>query len=112
VLSGGELAALVLTDAVIRLLPGALGNDQSAANESFSEGLLEHPHYTRPAVFRGMSVPDELAEGDHAEVNLWRRRESLRRTYHRRPDLLAAAELDETDRRLLSEILASDASPR
>jgi len=87
VLSGGEPAAMVLVDAVVRLLPGALGDDQSADNESFSNGLLEYPQYTRPREFRGMEVPPVLLSGDHARIERWRREESIRRTGDRRPDL-------------------------
>lgn len=108
VLTGGELPALVLIDTVVRLLPGVLGNESSADEESFEDGLLEHPHYTRPPEFRGMMVPEELVEGDHAQVRRWRRRMALRRTLRRRPDLLAKAELDDDDRELLSEILAEN----
>ncbi len=104
VLTGGELPALVLIDAVVRLLPGVLGNEASAATDSFEDGLLEHPHYTRPPQFRGMEVPVELVEGDHVAVARWRRKMSLLRTMQRRPDLLAAAELTATDRELLAEI--------
>ncbi|MEA3402212.1 MAG: tRNA (guanosine(37)-N1)-methyltransferase TrmD [Armatimonadota bacterium] len=104
VLTGGELPALVLIDAVVRLVPGVLGNEASAAAESFGNGLLEHPHYTRPPQFRGMSVPQALLEGDHARVRRWRRKTSLLRTLRRRADLLARAELSEDDRELLAEI--------
>jgi len=89
VLSGGELAAMVIIDAVARLLPGALGDENSAKDESFSEGLLEYPHYTRPEVFRGMKVPEILLSGDHGKIAEWRRRQSLERTKEWRPDLLA-----------------------
>ncbi|MBC7289079.1 MAG: tRNA (guanosine(37)-N1)-methyltransferase TrmD [Armatimonadetes bacterium] len=105
VLSGGEPAALVLIDALTRLLPGALGNEQSPETESFSEWLLEHPQYTRPAEIEGMEVPAVLRVGHHEEIRLWRRREALRRTYLRRPELLARAKLSEEDRKLLAEIL-------
>lgn len=88
VLTGGELAAVVIVDAVARLVPGVLGNDQSAISDSFSDGLLEAPHYTRPAQWRGMAVPDVLLSGNHAEVAKWRRAQSLQRTRERRPDLL------------------------
>jgi tRNA (guanine37-N1)-methyltransferase len=88
VLSGGEPAAVVLIDAVVRLLPGALGNETSAANESFSEGLLDHPHYTRPTEFAGLSVPDVLLTGNHAEIARWRREAALKKTRRNRPDLL------------------------
>jgi tRNA (guanine37-N1)-methyltransferase len=106
VLTGGELPALVLIDAVVRLLPGVLGNEASAAEDSFEDGLLEHPHYTRPPEFRGMKVPEELVAGDHASVARWRRKMSLLRTLRRRPDLLARAHLSADDRRLLSEMAA------
>ncbi len=88
VLSGGELAAMVIIDAVVRLLAGALGDEDSAKDDSFSEGLLEYPHYTRPEVFRGMKVPDILLSGDHAKIAQWRRQQSLERTKKWRPDLL------------------------
>jgi len=110
VLSGGEPAALVLIDAVARLLPGVLGNEASPEDESFSTGLLEYPQYTRPAEFAGMEVPEVLRRGHHAEVRRWRRKEALRRTYLRRPDLLARAELSEEDRRLLAEIIKEQAA--
>ena len=93
VLTGGELAALVVTDTVVRLLPGALGDEMSARDESFSQGLLEYAQYTRPATFRGMSVPDVLLSGDHAAVDRWRRRSSVERTARLRPDLLEGAGL-------------------
>ncbi len=88
VLSGGELAAMVIIDAVVRLLAGALGDEDSAKDDSFSEGLLEYPHYTRPEVFRGMKVPEILISGDHAKIAEWRRQQSLERTKKWRPDLL------------------------
>ena len=88
ILSGGELAAMVLIDAVVRLLAGALGDEDSAKDESFSNGLLEYPHYTRPEVFRGMKVPDVLLSGNHAKIAEWRRRQALERTEKWRPDLL------------------------
>jgi len=101
VLSGGELAALVVLDAVVRLIPGVLGNEVSAVDDSFATGLLEGPQYTRPAVFRGVQVPDVLLSGDHAAVARWRREEALRTTLARRPDLLETARLDEADVRFL-----------
>ncbi|MBD3291884.1 MAG: tRNA (guanosine(37)-N1)-methyltransferase TrmD [Armatimonadia bacterium] len=104
VLTGGEVPALVLIDAVVRLQPGVLGNEASAAEDSFEDGLLEHPHYTRPPEFRGMRVPEELVEGDHAAVARWRRKMSLLRTLRRRPDLLARARLSSDDRELLAQI--------
>jgi tRNA (guanine37-N1)-methyltransferase len=88
VLSGGELPALCITEAVVRLVPGVLGHEESAARESFEEGRLDHPHYTRPSVWRGRSVPDVLKSGDHAAIERWREREARRRTLERRPDLL------------------------
>jgi tRNA (guanine37-N1)-methyltransferase len=87
VLNGGELAAMVVIDAVVRLLPGALGDEDSAKNDSFSEGLLEYPQYTRPEVFRGMKVPDILLSGDHAKIAEWRKQQSIERTKKSRPDL-------------------------
>lgn len=89
VLSGGEPAAMVLMDAVVRLLPGALGHEGSSADESFSRGTLEYPQYTRPREFRGMTVPEVLLSGDHAKIDAWRKEEALKRTRERRPDLLA-----------------------
>jgi tRNA (guanine37-N1)-methyltransferase len=107
VLAGGELAALVVIETVARLLPGVLGNEDSALHESFSEGLLEYPQYTRPAEFRGWGVPDVLRAGDHGAVDGWRRTEALRRTAERRPDLLEAlvraSALSDVDVRALSE---------
>ena len=88
VLSGGELAAMVVIDAVTRLLPGALGDEQSSVDESFSHGMLEYPHYTRPAEYRGLKVPDILLSGHHAEIEKWRRQQALLRTKERRPDLM------------------------
>jgi tRNA (guanine37-N1)-methyltransferase len=88
VLNGGELAAMVVIDAVVRLLPGALGDEDSAKNDSFSEGLLEYPQYTRPEVFRGMKVPEILLSGDHAKIAEWRKQQSIERTKKSRPDLL------------------------
>ena len=104
VLTGGELAAMVIIDAVARLVPGVLGNEGSAASDSFSDGLLEYPHYTRPAEFAGERVPEVLLSGNHAAIACWRRREQLRRTLLRRPDLLATAPLTAADRRLLEEL--------
>lgn len=104
VLTGGEVAALAVIEATVRLLPGALGDEQSAEQDSFSDGLLDHPHYTRPAVVRGMAVPDVLLSGDHERIRRYRRKESLRLTRDRRPDLLAAAALGPDDRALLREI--------
>jgi tRNA (guanine37-N1)-methyltransferase len=103
VLTGGELAALAIVDAAARFIPGVLGNESSAGAESFSggDGLLEHPHYTRPPVFRGMQVPEVLLSGDHRRIERWRRRESLRVTRERRPDLFARMALTDEDLRLI-----------
>lgn len=108
VLTGGELAALVITDAVVRLLPGVLGNKESAAGDSFSEGLLEFPQYTRPEDFRGMRVPAILLSGHHGRIARWRRAQSIRRTLHRRPDLLEHACLAKSDKLLLNEFPDDD----
>jgi len=104
VLTGGELPAMVVVDAVTRLLPGALGAESGPASDSFSEYLLEYPQYTRPAEFRGWKVPEMLLSGHHEQIRRWRRKESLRRTLKLRPDLLAAAQLTEEDRELREEI--------
>ncbi len=98
VLTGGELAALVVSDAVVRLLPGALGDDQSAVDESFSDGLLEYAQYTRPAEYRGMGVPPVLLSGNHAHIARWRRADALVRTCALRPDLIVGARLSERER--------------
>jgi tRNA (guanine37-N1)-methyltransferase len=97
VLSGGEIPAMVLIDAVVRLLPGALGSDQSTLEESFNDSLLEYPHYTRPAAFRDWHVPDVLLSGNHAEIARWRRGQRIRRTAQRRPDLLAGADVTQEE---------------
>jgi tRNA (guanine37-N1)-methyltransferase len=104
ILSGGEVAALVVIDVVSRLVPGVLGGEGSAAVESFADGLLEYPQYTRPPDFRGLRVPDVLLSGAHAAVARWRRREALRRTDARRPDLLARATLSDEDRAFLATL--------
>ena len=104
VLSGGEPAAVVLIDAVARLVPGALGSETSAVNDSFSDGLLDCPHYTRPPEFRGMRVPEVLFGGNHAEIARWRRKQALRKTNRNRPDLLERATLSEQERVWLNEI--------
>ena len=104
VLSGGELPALVVLDAVARLVPGVVGDDQSVAEDSFSRGLLDFPHYTRPAEVETLKVPDVLLSGNHAEIRRWRKRESLSRTLDRRPELLADAALDEEERQILKEL--------
>jgi tRNA (guanine37-N1)-methyltransferase len=105
VLSGGELPAMVVVDAVVRLLPGALGDPESAHQESFAQGLLEYPHYTRPAEFRGWRVPDVLLSGNHQEIARWRRRQSILLTARRRPDLLARAALSPEEREWLAQNL-------
>lgn len=104
VLTGGELAAMVIADAVARLLPGVVGDAASVQVDSFSEGLLDYPHYTRPAEFRGQRVPAVLLSGDHEAIRRWRHAQRLRRTLGRRPDLLKAEALSEEDRRLLEEL--------
>ena len=101
VLTGGELPALILIDAVARLLPGTLGDPDGALNDSHMSGLLEHPHYTRPAEYRGWDVPEVLKSGDHARIAKWRRKEALRRTADRRPDMLEQAELTREDNEFL-----------
>jgi tRNA (guanine37-N1)-methyltransferase len=103
VLAGGEAAALVVIEAVARLVPGVMGNMESGDDESFGDGLLEYPQYTRPADFRGWSVPEALRSGDHARVARWRKAQALRRTLDRRPDLLGPRALTEEERRLLDE---------
>jgi tRNA (guanine37-N1)-methyltransferase len=108
VLTGGEIPALVLIDAVSRLIPGVLGNEESAVSESFSSGLLECPQYTRPAEYKGWNVPDVLVSGNHAEIELWRKNESLKRTYKRRPDLLAKTNLSGEEERCLEKIKIED----
>jgi tRNA (guanine37-N1)-methyltransferase len=105
ILTGGELSALVIVDAVSRLVPGVLGNSESAFSDSFSMGILEHPHYTRPSEYRGWGTPEVLLSGNHREIHLWRRREALKRTWMRRRDLLEKAELSEEDSFLLNEII-------
>ncbi len=111
VLTGGELAALAVVDAVTRLLPGALGDPTGAQDDSHASGLLEYPHYTRPPEFRGWKVPEVLLSGHHARVARWRHEEALRRTYLRRPDLLTRAELSEADRRFLAALPAPGTAP-
>jgi len=104
VLAGGELAALCVIEAVVRLLPGALGNDESSVEESFGDGLLEYPHYTKPAEFRGLEVPEILRSGDHAKIARWRRAQALRRTVKRRPDLIERrGGLSASDQEILAE---------
>ena len=108
VLTGGELAAMAVIDSVVRLLPGGLGNDKSAEDESFSDGLLEYAQYTRPATFRDMEVPEVLLSGNHGEVDKWRRKSSIERTAKWRPDLLAAAELTPDERAFADSLLPQD----
>lgn len=103
VLSGGELAAMVMMDSIIRLVPGVLGHDMSAVEDSFVDGLLDCPHYTRPEVYEGMSVPDVLLSGDHAKIKNWRLKQALGRTWQRRPDLLAERQLSDVEQALLQE---------
>jgi tRNA (guanine37-N1)-methyltransferase len=104
ILTGGELSAMVVIDAVARLIPGVLGNSDSASYDSFSTGLLEYPHYTRPGSYRGWQVPEVLLSGNHREIESWRRKESLTRTYLRRPDLLGKIELSDEDIKTLEDI--------
>lgn len=105
VLSGGELAAMVVVDAVTRLIPGVLGDETSAQEESFAEGLLEYPHYTRPKTFQGMEVPEVLLSGHHENIRRWRKKLSLERTLVKRPDLLLGRHFDQEERQMLEEIL-------
>ncbi len=109
VITGGELAAMVIIDAVSRLIPGVLGARWAADEDSHAMGLLEYPHYTRPPVFRDRAVPDVLLGGDHAAIDRWRRREAIRRTWQRRPDLLLTAQLSESERWFLMELAEGDA---
>ena len=104
VITGGELAAMIIIDAVTRLLPGVLGDPDGAQDDSHASGLLEYPHYTRPPEFRGWRVPEALLSGDHARIARWRREQSLLRTRHRRPDMLAKAPLTEADLKFLAKL--------
>ncbi len=104
ILTGGELSALVVIDAVSRLIPGVLGNDASTTTESFSQGLLEYPQYTRPADYKDWTVPDVLVSGNHAQIERWQRIEAIKRTWLRRPDLLEKVELSERDKIYLEKI--------
>lgn len=108
VLTGGEIAAAVVVDAVARLIPGVLGNCESAQADTFSTGLLEHPHYTRPREFMGYTVPEVLLSGNHQEIDLWRHKEALRRTLKRRPDLLNSYSFSEEDRCLIRKIVGEE----
>jgi tRNA (guanine37-N1)-methyltransferase len=112
VLSGGELPALALIDALTRLIPGALGDPDGAADDSHATGLLEYPHYTRPPEFRGWSVPDILLSGDHGRVDRWRREQALLRTRQRRPDLLQKAPLSQADQEFLAELEEQEGQQR
>ncbi|MGB6777792.1 tRNA (guanosine(37)-N1)-methyltransferase TrmD [Planococcus citreus] len=106
VLTGGELAAMTVIDSVVRLLPGVLGNSDSPVRDSFSTGLLEHPHYTRPAIYRDMAVPDVLTSGNHAKIEDWREEQGLKRTLERRPDLLDHVELSDKQKTILARLQA------
>ena len=110
VLTGGELPAMVVTDAVSRMIPGVLGSEESAPTDSFYDGILGFPQYTRPREYQGTPVPEVLISGDHAKIDAWRREEALRRTWQRRPELLAQAPLSENDRRTLERIKAEENS--
>ncbi|VEI04729.1 tRNA (guanine-N(1)-)-methyltransferase [Kurthia zopfii] len=107
VLTGGELAAMTVVDSVVRLLPGVLGQEASHVNDSFSTGLLEHPHYTRPADYKGMKVPDVLMSGNHAKIEQWRMEQTIKRTYERRPDLLEGIELTKEQKAYLQKLKRS-----
>lgn len=108
VLSGGELAAMVFIDAIIRLLPGALGNPGSAGHDSFMHGLLEYPHYTRPELVQGAKVPEVLRNGNHREIQRWRKKQALGRTWLKRPELLEVLNLNEADKQLLVEFIVEN----
>ncbi|MFZ3576584.1 tRNA (guanosine(37)-N1)-methyltransferase TrmD [Virgibacillus sp. DJP39] len=108
VLTGGELGAMTVIDSIVRLLPDVLGNQESAPEDSFTTGLLEHPHYTRPAVFRGMSVPNVLLSGDHGKIRDWRKKQSLKRTYERRRELIDSRTLSIDESKFLDQIINGD----
>jgi len=112
VLTGGELPALVMLDAVVRLVPGVVGDAESVEGDSFVRGVLDHPHYTRPAEFRGLQVPDTLLSGHHGEIEKWRARERIRRTWERRPDMLTGATLTTEEQTSLDELKAGAVKPR
>jgi tRNA (guanine37-N1)-methyltransferase len=112
ILTGGELCAMVVIDAVCRLLPGVLGAEESTLTDSFSDGLLEHPQYTRPREFRGQWAPETLLSGNHEQIRLWKRRESLRRTFLRRREMLAKVHLSDEDQRLLEDIYREEEERR
>lgn len=111
VLTGGELPALLIIDAVSRLIPGVLGDPTGAEDDSHSMGLLEYPHYTKPSEFRGWKVPDVLLSGDHGKIEKWRREQALLRTFNRRPDMLEKAELSEKDRKFVESLKSKDSPP-
>jgi tRNA (guanine37-N1)-methyltransferase len=104
ILSGGEVAAMVVVEATSRFVPGVVGKSESVESDSFSQGLLEHPQYTRPRDFRGMKVPEVLISGNHEQIDRWRQRHSLQKTWHTRPDLLARKNLNREEQRILAEI--------
>jgi tRNA (guanine37-N1)-methyltransferase len=108
VMTGGELAALVIIDAVTRLVPGVLGDDRSSEDESFSWGLLDYPHYTRPREFRGLTVPPVLVSGNHKDIWTWRRKQALKKTLKVRPDIIEQAELSDIDKKLIDEISSEE----
>lgn len=110
VLSGGEIPAMVVVEAITRLIPGVLGDMRAVIDDSHADGLLEYPHYTRPSIYRGLEVPEILRSGDHARVARWRREQALRRTLCRRPELLEKAELSEADRRLIESLRQNQTS--
>ena len=112
ILTGGEIPALIVVDAVTRLLPGVLGGEGATEEESFQGGLLEYPHYTRPRGFEGHEVPQVLLEGDHAKIARWRRQQALARTVQQRPDLLAQAGLSKEDREFIKSLASSQAKVR
>jgi len=104
VLTGGELPAMIMVDAIARHIPNVLGAENAASEDSFATGLLEYPHYTRPPEFRGWAVPEILQSGDHAKIAKWRRQQALRRTLEKRPDLLASANLTDEDKKFLATL--------
>ncbi len=108
VLTGGELGAMVMIDATVRLLPGVLGNEVSAVTDSFSTGLLEHPQYTRPAEYKGMRVPEVLMSGNHQKIKEWQEKEAIRRTYQRRPDLLEIFMMSDEQKKWLAEVMVEE----
>lgn len=110
VLTGGELPALILIDAVSRLIPGVLGDPEGAADDSHSMGLLEYPHYTRPPEFRGWKVPEVLLSGDHSKIEKWRREQALLRTFRKRPDILERAKLSEADKKFVESLKSKNSS--